>query len=61
MKSTELFKIAEQEGWKFRRQAAGSHRAYEKDGKMLIIPFHGAKEVPTGTCKKILKIIKGSK
>jgi len=58
MKSTELTRFAEQEGWQIKRQA-GSHRVYEKNGKMIIIPFHGSKEVPTGTAKKILKTIKG--
>jgi len=58
MKSTELNRIAEQEGWLIKRQT-GSHRAYIKNGKLLIIPFHGSKEVPTGTAKKILKVIKG--
>ena len=57
MKSSELIRFAEKEGWQFKRQA-GSHRAYEKDGEILIIPFHGAKEVSTGTCQKILKTIK---
>jgi len=30
-----------------------------KNGKKIIIPFHGSKEVPTGTCNKILKKIRG--
>jgi predicted RNA binding protein YcfA (HicA-like mRNA interferase family) len=59
MKSSELIRIAKFYGWTLFDQDGTSHRAYEKDGKKVIIPFHGAKEVPTGTCSKILKIIKG--
>jgi len=58
MKSSELVRIAQQYGWQWSNQAASSHREYEKNGKTVIIPFHGSKEVPTGTCKAILKIIK---
>ncbi|GHV11754.1 hypothetical protein FACS1894162_7380 [Bacteroidia bacterium] len=61
MKSSELIRIAIKYGWKLVEQDGTSHRDYEKDGKRLIIPFHGAKEVPTGTCSKILKTIKGAK
>ncbi|MDR0581734.1 MAG: type II toxin-antitoxin system HicA family toxin [Prevotellaceae bacterium] len=56
MKSSELIKIAQENKWQLDHQS-GSHRAYVKNGKKVVIPFHGSKEVPTGTCKKILKII----
>jgi len=59
MKYSELVKIAKQYGWNFVQQDGTSHRVYMKNGERLIIPFHGSKEVPTGTCSKILKIIKG--
>ena len=58
MKSSELIKIAEKYGWKLSKQDGTSHRKYEKGGREIIIPFHGANEVPTGTCRKILKLIK---
>jgi len=58
MKSSELIRIAERYGWKLSGQDGTSHREYEKNGRKIIIPYHGAKEVPTGTCKTILKIIK---
>lgn len=61
MKSSELNRIAIKYGWKFICQNGTSHKHYEKDGNILIIPFHGTKEVPTGTCNKILKQIKGIK
>jgi len=60
MKSSELIRIAQQYGWKLTNQDATSHRGYERNGKTVVIPFHGSKEVPTGTCKNILKIIKGN-
>ena len=54
MKCAELVRKAEKAGWRFLEQN-GSHRLYEKDGNIICIPFHGSKEVPTGTCNKILK------
>jgi predicted RNA binding protein YcfA (HicA-like mRNA interferase family) len=61
MKSRELNRIAVKHGWKLIRQDGTSHRHYEKGGQILIIPYHGAKEVPIGTSNGILKIIKGAK
>jgi len=61
MKSSELIRVAQKYGWKFSMQDGTSHREYVKNGKKIIIPYHGAKEVPTGTCKSILKIIKKDK
>jgi len=58
MKSGELVRIAEKYGWKLSGQDGTSHREYEREGRKIIIPFHGAKEVPTGMCKTILKKIK---
>lgn len=55
MKSSELVRKAERAGWKLLYQDGSSHRYYEKDEKVVCIPFHGSKEVPTGTCNKILK------
>lgn len=55
MKSTELNRKALKMGWIFVRQDGTSHRIYEKSGVEISIPYHGAKEVPTGTCLKILK------
>jgi predicted RNA binding protein YcfA (HicA-like mRNA interferase family) len=42
-------------GWKLLRQDGTSHCLYEKAGKTIVVPYHGAKEVPTGICNKILK------
>ena len=57
MKSSELNRIAVRAGWTFLYQDKSSHRFYEKEGKIVCIPFHGSKEVPTGTCNKILKAL----
>ena len=59
MKSSELVRIAESYGWRLSHQDGTSHREYKKHGKAIVIPFHGSKEVPTGTCRKLLKKIKG--
>ena len=57
MKSSELHRKAIKSGWVLLYQDGTSHRFYEKEGEVLCIPYHGSKEVPTGTCIKILKII----
>jgi predicted RNA binding protein YcfA (HicA-like mRNA interferase family) len=59
MKSSELDRKVRQSGAKFLYQDASSHKFYEINGVVFSVPFHGAKEVPTGTCSKILKIIQG--
>jgi mRNA interferase HicA len=61
MKSSELIRIAQKYGWRLSNQDGTSHREYRKNGKSIVIPFHGSKEVPTGTCKSILKTIKNVK
>jgi len=61
MKSSELIRIAQRYGWKLSNQDGTSHREYRKDGNSIVIPFHGSKEVPTGTCNKLLKKIKSVK
>jgi predicted RNA binding protein YcfA (HicA-like mRNA interferase family) len=55
LKSTELHRIITRNGWRLLRQDGTSHCLYEKNGKIIIVPYHGAKEVPTGICNKILK------
>ena len=57
MKSRELDRRVKQSGAKFLYQDASSHKYYELNGIVFGVPYHGAKEVPTGTCSKILKII----
>jgi mRNA interferase HicA len=52
MKSSELHRLLKSKGWQHIR-TEGSHYIYEKDGKKLTAPYHGAKEVPKGTEKSI--------
>ncbi len=55
MKYSEFFKIAKKNGWKLLRQGKGSHQIWTKDEKQVIIPAHGAKEMPKGLEKKLRK------
>jgi len=56
MKCEELFKLLRKAGWKEVRQK-GSHKILRKEGeeKLIVLPYHPGKEVPTGTCRQILK------
>jgi predicted RNA binding protein YcfA (HicA-like mRNA interferase family) len=61
VKSSELDRKVRQAGARFLYQDGSSHKYYEFNGVVFGVPYHGAKEVPTGTCKSILKIIKTTK
>jgi mRNA interferase HicA len=54
MKSSELHRKIQKNGWKLIR-VTGSHYIYEKNGKVIPVPYHGAKEMGTGLAKKIMK------
>jgi predicted RNA binding protein YcfA (HicA-like mRNA interferase family) len=56
MKFSELVRVLEREGFRLLMEK-GSIRYYTKPGvpRLVRIDFHGAKEVPTGTCHAILK------
>ena len=56
MKFTELIRLLEKNGFKLFKQK-GSIRYYRKSGwdRLIRVDYHGAKEVPTGTCQAILK------
>ncbi len=56
MKFSELVRLIENEGFKLVREK-GSIRYYAKSKveRLIRIDYHGAKEVPTGTCAAILK------
>jgi predicted RNA binding protein YcfA (HicA-like mRNA interferase family) len=63
MKFSELVRLLERNGWVLVKEK-GSVRYYAKEGVDILVrvDYHGNKEVPTGTCKAILKsaeIIKG--
>ncbi len=55
MKYSEFFKIAKKNGWELLRQGKGSHQIWLKDGNKVIIPAHGAKEMPKGLEKRLRK------
>ena len=56
MKCDELLKLLKKNGWKQIRQK-GSHKILKKDGEgqILVFPYHRGKEIPTGTCNRIMK------
>jgi predicted RNA binding protein YcfA (HicA-like mRNA interferase family) len=56
MKFSELVRLLERNGFQLVKQK-GSVRYYGKPGvdKLIRVDYHGAKEVPTGTCDAILK------
>lgn len=56
MKFSELVRLLEQGGFELIREK-GSIRYYAKQGesRLVRIDYHGAREIPTGTCNAILK------
>jgi predicted RNA binding protein YcfA (HicA-like mRNA interferase family) len=56
MKFSELVHLLEKHGFRL-VQEKGSVRYYGKEGvaRLIRVDFHGAKEIPTGTCHAILK------
>lgn len=56
MKFSELVRLLEQNGFELVKEK-GSIKYYAKPGvdKLIRIDYHGSREVPTGTCKAILK------
>lgn len=56
MKFSELVRLLERNGFTLVKEK-GSIRYYSKPGspRLVRVDFHGAKEVPTGTCRAIMK------
>jgi predicted RNA binding protein YcfA (HicA-like mRNA interferase family) len=56
MKFSELIRLLERNGFKLFKEK-GSVRYYLKPGhnRLIRVDYHGSKEVPSGTCKAILK------
>lgn len=56
MRFSELIRLLESNGFKLVKEK-GSIRYYGKPGhdRLIRVDYHGAKEVPTGTCNAILK------
>jgi mRNA interferase HicA len=55
VKSKEFIREALRNGWIFVRQGKGSHEIYQKDGKQVVIPNHGSKEIGKGLEQKLRK------
>lgn len=56
IKPAKLVRLLEQHGFTIYRQAKGSHVfLMHKNGKRVIVPVHGGKDIPTGTLLAILK------
>ena len=56
LRFNELVRLLEQNGFRLIREK-GSIRYYAKAGvdRLIRVDYHGAKEIPTGTCNAILK------
>ena len=56
LRFNELVRLLEQNGFRLIREK-GSVRYYAKAGvdRLIRVDYHGAKEIPTGTCNAILK------
>ena len=56
MKFSEIVRLLEKNGFRLIKEK-GSIRYYGKPGhdKLIRVDYHGSKEIPTGTCKAILK------
>jgi len=56
MNALELEKLIKSKGWFFIRQN-GSHKIFKHDmiEGIVVIPFHGSKDLPKGTESSILK------
>ncbi len=56
MTARDLEKLIESAGWFFVRQK-GSHKIYKHKSikGIVVIPFHGKKDIPYGTLNSILK------
>ncbi len=56
MKFSELVKLLEKNGFRLFKEK-GSIRYYIKTGcnNLVRVDYHGSKEIPTGTCRAILK------
>jgi len=58
MKWNELTKRLKKEGWRFFKNAKGSHEFWyhpEKPGIYILVAQHGSQEIGTGLANKILK------
>ena len=56
MKYNELHRIIRKNGWVLLPvKGKGSHKRYEKDGRIYTVPDHGSKEIDNAFAWQILK------
>jgi len=55
MKCSEFIKLAKKNGWRFLRQAKGSHEIWTDGKKEVSVPNHGAKEMKKGLERSLRK------
>ncbi len=62
MKSRDIVRYAEANGWTFLRHGKGSHDVYAHPDfdYVLVVPMHGSKDVGPGLLAKLLKQIDGT-
>jgi predicted RNA binding protein YcfA (HicA-like mRNA interferase family) len=56
LKYRDIVKLIEHDGW-FLKRSSGSHHIYKHPSKpgTVVVAYHGAKDLPEGTVKSILK------
>lgn len=54
MKSSAFHRLVLANGWRCIRMV-GSHYLYEKNGRIVPVPYHGTKEMGEGLRKKLIK------
>ena len=56
VKYRDIVKLIEADGWYWKR-SSGSHEIYKHPTKTgtVVVAYHGAKDIPEGTLKSILK------
>ena len=54
MNAKQVSKTLKDDGWELLR-VAGSHYIFGRDGKIVVVPNHGSKDIPAGTLNAIWK------
>lgn len=55
MNAKEILKLAQKNGWSIKSQKGSHIKLEHSDGRIIIIPYHGSKDIKLGTAKQILK------
>ncbi len=54
MNAKQLFKLLDNDGW-VHVSANGSHWVFKKNGKSVVVPFHGNHDLTIGTLRNVLR------